>query len=42
MWFEHRSGRKINLQGQHGGLNSEEMLVPFAAARISELKELKQ
>ncbi|HSV49042.1 MAG TPA: alkaline phosphatase family protein [Candidatus Acidoferrales bacterium] len=39
MWFEHRSGRKINLLGQHGGLNPDEMLVPFAAAKLDDLKK---
>lgn len=38
VWFEHRSGRKINLLGQHGGLHPDEMLVPFAAAKLSSLK----
>ena len=39
LWFEHRSGRRINLIGQHGGLSEDEMLVPFAAAKISDLKK---
>jgi hypothetical protein len=39
LWFEHRSGRKINLRGQHGGLAAEEMWVPFAAAKLSDLKK---
>jgi hypothetical protein len=38
VWFEHRSGRRINLLGQHGGLHPDEMLVPFAAAKLSNLK----
>jgi hypothetical protein len=38
VWFEHRSGRRINLLGQHGGLHPDEMLVPFAAAKLSGLK----
>lgn len=38
VWFEHRSGRRINLLGQHGGLHPDEMLVPFAAAKLSSLK----
>ena len=38
VWFEHRSGRRINLFGQHGGLHPDEMLVPFAAAKLSSLK----
>jgi uncharacterized protein YcgL (UPF0745 family) len=39
LWFEHRSGRKIPLRGQHGGLNAEEMWVPFAAAKLSDLQK---
>jgi predicted AlkP superfamily pyrophosphatase or phosphodiesterase len=39
-WFEHRSGRRINLIGQHGGLSKDEMLVPFAAAKLSDLKKV--
>ncbi len=39
LWFEHRSGRKIPLRGQHGGLNAEEMWVPFAAAKLSVLQK---
>lgn len=39
VWFEHRSGRKINLLGQHGGLHPDEMLVPFAAAKLCSLKK---
>jgi Uncharacterized proteins of the AP superfamily len=38
VWFEHRSGRRINLLGQHGGLHPDEMLVPFAAAKLGSLK----
>jgi hypothetical protein len=39
LWFEHRSGRKINLRGQHGGLDAKEMWVPFAAAKLSDLQK---
>jgi hypothetical protein len=39
MWFEHRSGRKIDLRGQHGGLDPDEMLVPFAAVKLEDLKK---
>ncbi len=38
IWFDGPQGRKIELIGQHGGLSQEEMLVPFAAARLSSLK----
>ena len=39
MWFEHPSGRRIHLRGQHGGLDPDEMLVPFAAIKLSNLKK---
>lgn len=38
VWFEGPRGRKIEFLGQHGGLNKEEMLVPFAIAKLSNLK----
>jgi predicted AlkP superfamily pyrophosphatase or phosphodiesterase len=39
VWFENSEDRKISFLGQHGGLNEQEMLVPFAKARLSSLKE---
>ena len=39
VWFEDSDGRKISFLGQHGGLNEQEMLVPFAMAKLSSLKE---
>jgi len=39
VWFEHFKEFKYNPVGQHGGLTREEMLVPFAAARLSQLKK---
>jgi predicted AlkP superfamily pyrophosphatase or phosphodiesterase len=38
IWYKHPMGRTFDLLGFHGGLNSEEMLVPFASAKISTLK----
>jgi len=38
IWYEHPKGRKFDLLGHHGGLNKEEMLVPFAIAKLSMLK----
>ena len=38
IWYEHPKGRKFDLRGHHGGLNKEEMLVPFATAKLSTLK----
>jgi hypothetical protein len=34
-------GRKVSFLGQHGGLNEQEMLVPFAIAKLSSLKKEK-
>lgn len=39
IWFEHRSGRKIDLRGQHGGLDPDEMLVPVATVKLEDLKK---
>ena len=39
VWFEDSEGRKNSFLGQHGGLNEQEMLVPFAVANLSSLKE---
>ena len=37
VWYEHIKGKKIYFRGHHGGLNEEEMFVPFAIANLSEL-----
>ena len=39
IWFSNPEGRKITFWGHHGGLNSEEMLVPFAAVNLNFLKK---
>ena len=39
VWFEDSYGIKTSYLGQHGGLNEQEMLVPFAVANLSSLKE---
>lgn len=39
IWYEHPKGRKFDLLGHHGGLSREEMLVPFAVANLSTLKQ---
>ena len=39
VWFKSHWGEKISLLGQHGGLNEQEMLVPFAVAGLSSLRE---
>jgi hypothetical protein len=38
VWFEHFKDRRLNLRGHHGGLNEEEMLVPLAITRLSNLE----
>ena len=37
VWYEHVKGKKIRFLGHHGGLSKDEMLVPFAIAKLSEL-----
>ncbi|MDR0372524.1 MAG: alkaline phosphatase family protein [Nitrososphaerota archaeon] len=39
VWFSNPEGKKITFWGHHGGLNSEEMLVPFAAVNLEALKK---
>jgi predicted AlkP superfamily pyrophosphatase or phosphodiesterase len=39
IWFTNPEGRKITFLGQHGGLSKEEMLVPFAVAKLCNLKK---
>ena len=39
VWFENSENRRISFLGQHGGLNEQEMVVPFAMAELSSLKE---
>jgi len=39
IWFKGPQEREINYLGQHGGLSRQEMLVPFAAANLRNLKE---
>jgi len=38
VWFESSKGRGMSFAGQHGGLNEDEMLVPFGVANLSHLK----
>jgi hypothetical protein len=39
VWYENSETNRISFLGQHGGLHEEEMLVPFAIANLSNLKE---
>lgn len=38
VWYYQPGGKKVSLLGTHGGLTPDEMLVPFAVARISDLQ----
>ena len=38
IWFEHFKGLKFGSIGHHGGLNENEMLVPFLGSKIYDLK----
>jgi len=38
VWFESPGSCKPNYLGQHGGLSSQEMLVPFGAVSLNSLK----
>ncbi len=38
VWFEFFKDRKLDLQGHHGGLTEDEMLVPCCVAQLSNLK----
>lgn len=37
IWYEHFKDGKFDLLGMHGGLTADEMLVPFAVARVNQL-----
>ncbi|MEM5879056.1 MAG: hypothetical protein QXU74_01005 [Candidatus Aenigmatarchaeota archaeon] len=37
IWYEHIKGKKFDLLGHHGGLSRDEMLVPFAITKLSNL-----
>jgi predicted AlkP superfamily pyrophosphatase or phosphodiesterase len=38
IWFEHLKGRRFEHRGMHGGLRTDEMLIPFAAAHLAALQ----
>ena len=38
IWFEHFKGVKFSSLGHHGGLNQNEMLVPFMFSKLGDLK----
>jgi hypothetical protein len=37
VWYEHIKGKKIYFLGYHGGLHENEMFVPFAITKLSDL-----
>jgi hypothetical protein len=37
LWYEYIKGEKLEYKGNHGGLSEDEMLIPFAISRFSEL-----
>jgi hypothetical protein len=37
VWFEFEKGNKFGFRGHHGGLTKDEMLIPFAVAKMSDL-----
>ena len=37
VWYRYRKGDSLELRGHHGGLTEDEMTIPLAAARVSDL-----
>jgi len=38
IWYRYRRGESLDLRGHHGGLSKDEMTIPLAAARASDLQ----
>jgi hypothetical protein len=38
VWFRYRKGDSLNLRGHHGGMSKDEMTIPLAAARVSDIQ----
>ncbi len=38
VWFRYKKGESLDLRGHHGGLTADEMTIPLAAARVSEIQ----
>ena len=36
-WYRYRKGDSLDVKGHHGGLTKDEMTIPLAAARVSDL-----
>ncbi len=39
VWYKHFKGEKLRYTGLHGGLTEEEMIIPFAAAKLSQIQK---
>ena len=38
VWFRYRKGESLDMRGHHGGMHPDEMTIPLAAARLSEVQ----
>ena len=38
VWYHYRKGDSLGLKGHHGGLTKDEMTIPLAAARLSDIQ----
>ncbi len=38
VWFRYRKGESLDMKGHHGGMNPDEMTIPLAAARVSDVQ----
>ena len=38
VWFRYRKGEALNLRGHHGGLTPDEMTIPLATAKLSDVQ----
>ncbi|MBS7658875.1 MAG: alkaline phosphatase family protein [Candidatus Bathyarchaeia archaeon] len=39
VWYKHVKGEKLRYTGLHGGLSKDEMVIPFAVAKLSQIQE---
>ena len=38
VWFRYKKGESLDMRGHHGGLHPDEMTIPLAVARVSDLQ----
>lgn len=38
VWYRYAKGESLDMKGHHGGLSRDEMTIPFAVARVSDLQ----